>query len=365
VPRVVLDVQEPYGRELARDPSNNFRGAELASVRKRLAEFVNASPDEIALTHSTTEGLNLFAHGLDWKPNDEVLLGSQEHFSAHEAYQWIEKRYGIRIVWVDIPSSPESVEHLVSLYAKAVTSRTKVLVVSEVTYLSGLLAPLKELTDLAHSRGALISVDGAQSFGVIPLDVKAIGVDHYAGPGQKWLLAGTGTGFSYLRKGLHEKVWPLAGYVDSKGLGGRGAPPSNRYERSGQVNVPASLGIAAAVDFQNAIGKDNIQARSRQLTTQLRNGLKHIGGVRQVTSSDFRLSAAITVFTIQNIAPAQALKHLFEREQVQVRSVKVDNLDAIRVSTHFYNTPREIDRLLSGVSYLAENTAQFATPVVL
>jgi len=99
---------------------------------------VNASPDEIALTHSTTEGLNLFAHGLDWKPGDEVLLGTQEHFSAHEAYLWVEKRYGARIVWAEIPAAPESVEQVVALYSKAITPRTRVVVLSEVAYTSGL-----------------------------------------------------------------------------------------------------------------------------------------------------------------------------------------------------------------------------------
>jgi len=363
VPHVVLDVRERYDRELAADPTNNFRSSELASVRRRLAEFVNASPDEIALTHSTTEGLNLFAHGLDWKSGDEVLLGTQEHFSAHEAYQSLERRYGIRIVWVEIPATPDSVEHLVSLYARVITPRTRVLAVSEVTYTTGLRAPLKELADLAHGHGVLISVDGAQSFGVIPLDVRASGVDHHAGPGQKWLLAGTGTGFSYLRKDLHEKVWPLTGYVDSKGAGGRGAPPGNRYERSGQVNIPASLGVAAAVDFQNAIGKENIQARAWQLTGQLRDGLKRIPGISQVTPSEPRLSAAITVFTIRNGAPSQVLKYLLDHEHVQLRSVKVGDVDAIRASTHFYNSPQDIDRLLSGLTYVAQNTAQFAAPV--
>ena len=353
VPRPVQDVQDHYSRELARDPSNNFRGSELSSVRKRLAGFVNASPEEIALTHSTTEGVNLFAHGLEWKPGDEGLLGTQEHFSAHEAYLWVEKRYGARIVWADIPAAPESVEQLVALYAKAITPRTKVVVLSEVAYTSGLRLPLKELSDLAHDRGALVSVDGAQSFGVVPLDVKTIGADHYAAPGQKWLLAGTGTGVTYIRKDAQEKVWPLAGYVDAKGAGGKGAPPGNRYERSGQMNIPAAAGIAAAVDFQNAIGKDNIHQRSLQLTGQLRDGLKRIAGVTQVTSSDPRLSAALTVFAIRGVAPQDALKRLAESERVQVRSIKDGGVDAIRASTHFYNTPQEIDRLLSGVSYLA------------
>jgi selenocysteine lyase/cysteine desulfurase len=309
--------------------------------------------------------MNLFAYGLDWKAGEEVILGTQERFSEHEAYQALERRYGIRIVWVDIPAPPDSVAQLVSLYARAITPRTKVLVVSEVTYTSGLRAPPNDLTDLAHNRNVLISVDGAQSFGVVPLDVKAIGVDHYAAPGQKWLLAGTGTGFSYLRKDLHEKVWPLCGYVDDNGEGGHGSPPGNRYERGGQVNIPASLGVAAAVDFQNSIGKDNIQARAGQLTNQLRSGLKQIAGVNQLTSSDSRLSAAITVFTVRNAATAQALKYLREQEHLQVRAVKVGDVDAIRASTHFYNTPREIDRLLSGVSYLAQNVAESAGPAAL
>jgi selenocysteine lyase/cysteine desulfurase len=363
VSRPVLDVQDHYSRELARDPSNNFRSSELSSVRRRLAAFVNASPEEIALTHSTTEGVNLFAHGLDWKPGDEVVLGTQEHFSVHEAYLWVEKRYGARIVWADIPAAAESVEQVVAIYAKAITPRTKVVVLSEVAYTSGLRLPLKELSDLAHNRGALVSVDGAQSFGVVPLDLKAIGVDHYAAPGQKWLLAGTGTGFSFIRKDVQEQVWPLAGYVDAKGSGGKGAPPGNRFERSGQVNIPATTGVAAAVDFQNAIGKDNIHARSLQLTGQLRDGLKRIAGVTQVTSSDPRLSAALTVFSIHGVPAQPALKWLAEHERIQIRAIKDGGVDAIRASTHFYNTPQEVDRLLSGVSYLAEHSAQFASPV--
>jgi selenocysteine lyase/cysteine desulfurase len=363
VSRPVVDVQDHYSRELARDPSNNFRGSELSSVRKRLAGFVNASPEEIALTHSTTEGVNLFAHGLDWKPGDEVLLGTQEHFSVHEAYLWVEKRYGAHIVWVDIPVAPERVEQVVALYAKAITPRTRVVALSEVAYTSGLRLPLKELSDLAHDRGALVSVDGAQAFGVVPLDVKATGTDHYAAPGQKWLLAGTGTGFSYIRKDVQEKVWPLTGYVDAKGSGGKGSPPGNRYERSGQVNIPATAGVAAAVDFENAIGKDNIHARSLQLTGQLRDGLKRIGGVTQVTSSDPRLSAALTVFSIRGVPAQPAVKWLAEHERVQIRAIKDGGVDAIRASTHFYNTPQEVDRLLSGVSYLAEHAAQFTSPV--
>jgi selenocysteine lyase/cysteine desulfurase len=290
VSRPVVDVQDHYSRELARDPSNNFRGSELSSVRKRLAGFVNASPEEIALTHSTTEGVNLFAHGLDWKPGDEVLLGTQEHFSVHEAYLWVEKRYGAHIVWVDIPVAPERVEQVVALYAKAITPRTRVVALSEVAYTSGLRLPLKELSDLAHDRGALVSVDGAQAFGVVPLDVKATGTDHYAAPGQKWLLAGTGTGFSYIRKDVQEKVWPLTGYVDAKGSGGKGSPPGNRYERSGQVNIPATAGVAAAVDFRK---RDRQRQYSRAFTATDRPIARRTEADWRRNASDIVRSAAL------------------------------------------------------------------------
>jgi len=201
-------------------------------VRKRLAGFVNASPDEIALTHSTTEGLNLFAHGLDWKPGDEVLLGTQEHFSAHEAYLWVEKRYGARIVWVDVPAAPESVEQVVALYAKAITPRTKVVVLRRGRlHLRVVLAAEGTLRSRPQPRSAGF-VDGAQAFGVVPLDVKAIGADHYAAPGQNGCWPARAPAFRTSARMCRSRS-------------GRSRAMSMRKDRAARARLPAIVTSAA------------------------------------------------------------------------------------------------------------------------
>ena len=357
VSRLVCETHERWDRTLSEDPTNSFRAAELDVVRQKLAGFVNAGPDEVALTRSTTEGMNIFAHGLAWKAGDEVILSTLEHFGATDAYRGLEQRYGIKIRTIELPAIPESVDQIVGAYEQAITANTRVIVVSHVAYVNGLVLPIKELADLAHRKGLLISVDGAQSFGVLPLDVAAVGLDHYAAPGQKWLLAGTGTGFTYVKKELQDKVQPLMGNYSAEGRRGAGGSPvrpsAHRYEQNGQYNIPAALGIATALDLQLAIGKANIEARARELATRLRRGLQEIRGVKLSTSTDPRFAANLTTFALGDQSPQDIAKALQDRAGIVVRTVKTENVNGIRVSTHFYNHPDEVDRLLSVVRALA------------
>jgi len=352
VPTVVAAEHERWDRALARDPRNSFRQTEIESVRGKLAALVNASPDEIAITHSTTEGVNIFAQGLDWRAGDEVILGSLEHRAVIDAYAGLEKRHGIKIVTVALPTLPKSPAQLVEAYQKAITPRTRLIVVSQVSYVNGLLAPVKELAELAHRRGLLISVDAAQSFGVVPLDVKALAIDHYAAPGQKWLLAGTGTGFSYFRQGIQNQVWPLTGFYDASSTVARNHT-ARRYEHSGQINVAAALGIGAAVDFHQAVGPANIEKRDRELSEHLRQGLAKLAGVKLFTPQESALTASLTSFAVNGLKPDDLVKALNERFQVFVRTINVGEVVGVRASTHFYNTHDEVERLLAGVRTLA------------
>ena len=339
-PDVVVDTRERYSRLLAADPRDNFRTKELAEVRAQLAAFINASPEETTITHSTTEGMNIFAHGLDWKAGDEVILGDQEHFGATEPYRTLAERYGVKVVTAALPIPATSVGQVVDAYAKAFTPRTRVLVVSTVSWLTGMVSPLRELANLAHDRGALISVDGAQSFGVLPLDVQTADIDHFAGSGQKWLLAGTGTGVNYVRRKVQSSVWPLYGYHDPA------AGTSPRYERSGQLGIPAALGIGAALQFQSAIGKARIEARSRELSQLVRKGIAAIPGATLLTPADPTLCGNLQVFTLTGLPSPGVVRLLEEQEHIVVRGVTIGETRAIRVSTHLYNTPQQVDRLL-------------------
>ena len=273
VPRCVTEANEKFFREIAENPSNNYRREEVDVVRGLVANFVNADPGEIALTRSTTEGMNIFTHGLDWKAGDEVVYCDHEHGGGIGPITTLAKRIGIKPVVFNIPSPPSSVDQMVGLYEKAITPRTKMIMVSHMTYVTGLVTPVKELADLAQRRNILISVDGAHPLGMMDLDLKAMNVHHYAAAGQKWLMCGTGTGVCYIRRDVQDRIWPL--------MGAPGDPKdgAKKYEAFGQRDVPSVLGMTAAVEMQNAIGKKNIEDRVRFLSTRLRAGLKPIPGV--------------------------------------------------------------------------------------
>jgi selenocysteine lyase/cysteine desulfurase len=355
VPRVVSDANERYFREIAEDPINSSRGPEVDEVRARVAAFIGATPEEIALTRSTTEGMNIFAHGLDWKAGDEVVYCSHEHGGGTGPYKTLEKRLGIRMVIVNVPSPPESVDQILDIFAKAVTPRTRAIMVSHITYVTGLVMPVKELSELAHQRGLLISVDGAHPLGLMDLNMRELGCDHYAAAGQKWLLCGTGTGVCYVKRDVMDRVWPL--------MGDPGEPKegAKKYESFGQRDVPSVLGMGAALDLHTVIGKPNIEARDRALSVRLREGLKDIPGVKLWTSTDPRLSAALTLFSVRDLKMEAVQKAILHRDRIFIRTMTTGALNACRAATHIYNVPEDVDRLIASVRHVSDNASKYMT----
>ena len=355
VPRVVVEANEKFFREIAENPSNNYRREEVDAVRAVVAKFVNAQPDEIALTRSTTEGMNLFTHGLDWKAGDEVIYCNHEHGGGIGPYTTLTKRLGIKPVIITIPSPPESVDQIAGLYEKAITPRTRVIMVSHMTYVTGLITPVKELADLAQRRGLLVSVDGAHPLGMMDLDLKSMNVHHYAAAGQKWMMCGTGTGVCYLRRDIQDRIWPL--------MGPPGEPKdgAKRYEAFGQRDVPSVLGMTAAIEMQNAIGKKNIEARVRALSARLRAGLKTIPGVKMWTSEDPAFAAGLTLFSVRDVPMANVQQAILNRDRIYIRTMTTGNLNGVRAATHIYNMPAEVDHLLTSVRHVAENSSRYMT----
>jgi hypothetical protein len=184
VPKVVQDENDRVAREIGSDPTNGYRNEELHEKRKGLARFVGAAPEEIAYTRSTTEGMNIFAHGIDWREGDEILMCNHEHDGGVEPYLMLEKRRGVKIRRVDVPSPPSSADQIVSIYENAITPKTRAIMVSHVTYVTGLVMPMKGLSEMARRKGVLTSVDGAHPLGMMDLDLHDIGCDTTPPPGR-------------------------------------------------------------------------------------------------------------------------------------------------------------------------------------
>ncbi|HEX5826033.1 MAG TPA: aminotransferase class V-fold PLP-dependent enzyme, partial [Candidatus Limnocylindrales bacterium] len=210
-------MEEQAGRELAvgRASVADFPLVleRMAECRASIAAILVADPDDIALTHSTTDGMNQALNALRWEPGDRAITTTHEHPGALGPLMSLRARAGIELDWVDIGDGGDEVAVLAA-FERALQRPAKAVVLSHVLWTTGAVLPVARIAALARAAGAAVIVDGAQSAGAIPVSVEELGVDAYAVPGQKWLLGPEGMGALWARREWADSVIPAStGYI--------------------------------------------------------------------------------------------------------------------------------------------------------
>lgn len=346
-PHVVIDAVAKAMRELEADPVHALYGTMLRAmedVRRQATAFLGADEDEVAITRNTTEGMNLVASSLRLKPGDEVLTTDHEHPGGMSCWQYRMERDGVRIVQVKMPAPPRDKADILQRLSDAITPRTRVCSVSHVETMTGLRMPAKDIAALMHSKDILLVCDGAQAPGMQVVDVKTLGVDAYASSSHKWMLAPKGSGLLFVRREAQDRIRPIAlraGYgVYSGSVGTR--------------NAPHILGHGLTMDFHNTIGRDRIASRCRELSNRLRARIREIPGVRVLTPDDPELSSAIFSVALGKGRSSDVAKRMRERHRIVAKVVPStlivdpalasENYNALRFSTHIFNSETDIDR---------------------
>ncbi|MGB2905717.1 MAG: aminotransferase class V-fold PLP-dependent enzyme [Candidatus Aminicenantaceae bacterium] len=320
-------------------------------VRGKVAAFIGASEDEVAIVRNTTEGMNFVANGLDMAEGDEVLISSMEHPGGTHPWKIKEKRYGIKVTEVPIGLPPQSVDEFVGAFETAITPKTRIISVSHTVFISGLMAPLKELCTMAHEKGLLVAADGAHAIGMLDLKMHDLGVDFYATSPYKWLGAPTGVGVFYVRKEVQDKLWPT---ICTSGWDSPGS--ARKFETLSQRAVALIIALGEAVDFQNYIGKTRIEKRVKSLAGYFKQELKSIQGTRLHTSEDPYTSGGLTAFSIEGVEPLDIVEHVRQKYNIVIRTVGSEEKGTygVRVSTHMYINHMEVDMLLEGIKQVAD-----------
>ncbi|HLW02654.1 MAG TPA: aminotransferase class V-fold PLP-dependent enzyme [Ktedonobacterales bacterium] len=320
-------------------------------LRASVATILGCDPAEIALTHNTTEGMNIALMGLDWQKGDELVTASPEHAGGlHPAYL-IKQRYGakLRMTQIGLPGV-DPIEAL----QRVLTPRTKAVVLSHVSWASGMVLPIRQLADLAHQSGALFICDAAQSCGMVPSNVYDLGVDAYACSGQKWLCGPDGTGALFIRKDRLSDIQPTYfGYMGVKNhlstTEGYFIPAdgAQRYEAA-SLYPPALSAFATSLNWLiQDIGLDWVYQRIAALGQYAYQALSAIEGVTIHTPKDHM--AGLIHFSLEGIAPADVTTRLRERNII-IRDTPEPAFN--RASLGFYNTEAEIDQLASALADL-------------
>jgi isopenicillin-N epimerase len=306
--------------------------------RDPLAEFVGCTRDELALVRNATEANSYIANGLDMKPGDEVLMTDQEHPGGEQPWNLRAKRYGIVVKKITLPKPVPDAAAVLNLVNEAITPRTRVLFFSHIPTVTGVVVPAKELCALARSKGILSAVDGAHVTGMMQLNVHEIGCDMYSSSPHKWLQAPKGTGFLYVRDEVIDRLWNTivtAGWDEPK-------LRAERFQRIGSSNVPALLGLRAAVELANQIGMERIERRHRQMADYiLKEMVKR--GAESWTSPDAALRCAIASVNVPPIQIAEIENWMWKTKKIRIRGGAPSK---IRLSTPYYLLRKDVDRYL-------------------
>ena len=326
---------------LSREPlqGKNELGAFIASdVVPRMAAYLGASTDEIVLTRNASEALHMGTVGIRLERGDEVLVTSQEHPAGRRPWDYRAARDGINVNTVFIPSPLESGEQAVALVERALTPATRVIAFCHVTR-GGHLYPVRQLCALARERGIVSHVDGAQAVGMVPVDLQTLGCDTYSASLHKWLLGPMGTGVFYVRAGARDRVQSA---FAPDGEGGMVA-----YQPPGTSSLPLRAALSASLDLAETMGPGNVAARTRYLSDYLKSRLGAMPGVTILSGPSPATSCpGSTIFEQDGVDAVEAVSLVARRERIHIDEHQRDGHNAIRISTHVYNTTAEIDRLV-------------------
>ncbi|MDL5049507.1 aminotransferase class V-fold PLP-dependent enzyme [Oscillatoria amoena NRMC-F 0135] len=317
-------------------------------VRKELAEFAGVNADEVALMRSTTDGLNVLIHGLPLKAGDEVVLSNQDYDSMVEAFKQRAQREGIVLKTIDLPLQPANDEEVVNVYEKAITPKTRLLLVTHMIHLTGHLLPVKKVCEMAHAKGVEVMVDGAHAFAHIDFRIPDLDCDYYAASLHKWLCNPLGAGILWVKKEHIEKVWPLFGETS------RPKTDIRKFERFGTQNTAIQLSLSAAIKFHTIIGSNRKMARLRWLKNYWVEQLSKVDGVSFNTPIQNERTGAIANFALMGYTPTQLAAALYDSYKIFTVGIETPAVNGVRVTPHLYTTQQHLDALISAVKELAK-----------
>ncbi len=359
-PNAVLDrMTEAYRSEYA----NVHRGLHYLAnaateayegARAKVATFLKASrPEEIVFTRNATEAINLVASSWgapNLKEGDEIVLSIMEHHSNIVPWHFLRERQGAVLKWVDVDDDGN---FLIEEFEKQLTSRTKLIAITQMSNALGTVVPVKEVVKIAHSRGIPVLVDGSQGAVHLTVDVQDIGADFYVFTGHK-LYGPTGIGVLYAKYDHLVSMRPYNGGGEmirevAREFVSYGDPP-HKFE-AGTPAIVEAIGLGAAIDYVNSIGKERISAHEHDLLAYAEARLREINSLRVIGTAKGK--GPIISFEMKGAHPHDVAT-VIDRQGVAVRAgthcvmplLERFNVTATcRASFGMYNTREEIDHL--------------------
>ncbi len=320
-----------------------------AKSASKLAELVGASPEEIVLTRNTTESLDLIISGFPWKAGDEAIVSNQDYGSMLSMFDLQAERSKIKINRIDIPMHPQNDEEVVSTYERAITSRTKLMMVPHIVNITGHILPVKKIVEMAHSHGVEVMIDGAHAVGHFQFSISDLGCDYYGSSLHKWLSVPLGAGMLFVKKDKISKLEPLL------------APFDLKLETIGYLNhigthpVATDLAVIDAIDFQDSIGGKRKEDRLRYIQRYWSDQVRGLPGINVNTPEAINRSCGIANVGLDAVKPAEMAKILIEKYKIFTVAIDGVGVRGCRISPNLYTNENDLDHFVKALKEMSGN----------
>ena len=318
------------------------------AVRRELARLLGCDEDELIVTRNTTESLDTVINGFDWKPGDEAVMAEQDYGSMLDMFTLQARRHGMTPRLVSVPMQPRSDDEIVDVYERALTPKTRLLMICHMINITGQILPVRRIVEMAHRHGVQVMVDGAHTFAQLDFTIADLGgCDYYGSSLHKWLGAPLGSGILYVRRDRIAPLWQMFGDATFA------ATDIRKLNHTGTHPAATDLAIRDAIAFHESIGAARKSARLRRLqrywTGKVRGGKR----IALNTPEAPERSCAIANVGIDGIAPAELAKRLFEQHRIFTVAIDGAGVRGVRVTPNVFTTPAELDALAAALARIA------------
>jgi len=308
------------------------------TVRTGLADIFGCDREEIAITRNASESLEIILMGLDLKSGDEILTTTQDYPRMLTTLRQREQREGLVLRMIKVPIAPKNLDDITAEFEKAITPKTRVILISHVINLTGQVVPVKSICNLAKSKGIEVVVDGAHAFAHFDFKQADIGCDYYGTSLHKWLFAPKGTGLLYVKKDKIEKLWPLMAADKSQ------KSDIRKFEEIGTHPAAPRLAIGEAILYHTGMGAKRKEERLRYLSRYWMNKLKDLPNIQFHTSWEPNQSCGIANVEIVGIEPGPLSTYLMDKHKLFTTAIVHPEFKGLRITPSVYTTLKELDR---------------------
>ena len=335
--QMIRDIR--FSNELPVEHMARLLEPRIEGVREGLAKEFGCATEEMAITRNASEANETMIFGLDLKHGDEVIVTTQNYGRMVTAWKQRVRRDGIVLKEIKLDTPPKSDDDVVAAFEAAITPATRVIEVMHVSYMTGYIAPVRRIVDMARKHGVEVFIDGAHAFAQFPFTRDELGCDYYGTSLHKWCLAPIGTGMLYVRRDKIKALWPLMAAAATQDENIR------KYEEIGTHPAANHNAIAVSLAFHRNIGAERKIARLRLLRDRWAKRLV-AESPRVRLNTDIRpgKNGAIASFTVEGMDMTKLNGWLWATQKIATAGQNHPEYQGIRVTPNVYTTIDEVDR---------------------